>query len=131
MVVILEMTICGAINDFEFLLDRNGVFHSLATTFEYKTGRTSSVVSWEDVADGSCTGFVNGMQCDSCNARNGCDDGYIGVDINCGNVLNIQDGPTTYSSCSLEEGGVLDIFGWMDSQSWTGCPLISLTERIV
>ena len=96
------------------------------TSFQYTAGISDSIISWESFADRSCRVFVNDTKCNVCSSLSECADGFFGVTIDCRNVLNIQDGPTNYQSCAPEEGGVLDVFGWMDKMSWVGCPLVPL-----
>ena len=126
-----DLMICGVVKEFEFALDRWGVFDDLKISFQYTRGRPHSVVSWRSFLDSMCKVSVNGTDCHCCNSQTACNDGFLGVRIDCGNVLNVQDGPTAYQTCFPEEGGILDVFGWMDRESSIGCPLISLREIIV
>ena len=121
-------TICGGTTGLDFFLTPTGSFDHLQTSFRYtKGGPISTEVTWEDFNDGSCKVYVNGRECNSCNALVACEDGFQGVRIDCDNILNEQvDGPTGYGSCFPTFGGVLDIFGWIDDNSYMGCPLVSL-----
>ena len=124
-------TVCGMMIAYEFLFARNGFYVSSKSSFQYTRGRDSSVVSWEAFSDGTCKVYVNGSKRDSCMSGFHCEDRFNGIKIDCSNILDIEDGPTDYRSCFPEEGGVLDVFGWIDRESLTECPLISLKEIIV
>ena len=121
-----ELTVCGATKEFEFLFTNLGVIQSATSSFQYTRGRNNATISWEEFADGSCKVYVDGRQCESCSTEEVCRDGFNGITIDCHNVLDNQDGPAIYQSCFPKEGGVLDIFGWIDTGSYIGCPLLSL-----
>ena len=127
-----DSTVCGVTRSSEFSFAEHDVVVSHTTSFQYTTeGRnTSVVVGWEDFLNNTCNVYVNGMKCRDCARGKVCTDGTLAMAINCRNVLNFtNDGPVSYDSCfppPLEDGGVLEIFEWMDTDSWTGCPLIPL-----
>ena len=124
-----DSSVCGMTTAFDIMLDTNARFQTAKVSFQYSHGRPNSTVSWEYEKDQSCKVFVNGSECNLCNLLISCEDGFVGYNIDCGNFLNIDDGPTSYLSCFPEEGGVLDVFGWIDTASWTGCPLLPLREQ--
>ena len=126
-----DQDICGTLTSFDYVLDDAGFFQRWKSSFRYTQGGrpTNSVVSWEYFADESCRILINGIPCNGCTTSAACQDGFRGLDIDCGNVLLLEDGPTRYVSCFPETGGVLDIFEWMDTDSWVGCPLIQLREQ--
>ena len=99
------------------------------STFEYHTGRPPAELSWEySFAKGLCRVAIDGQGCSSCYSKP-CDDGYFfGFSIDCRNVLTAQDGPRRYDSCAPETGGMLDIFAWAETDSFTGCPFL-IAER--
>ena len=128
-----DSTVCGMTTAFEFLLTPTGLFDSLSTSFQYTKGRSNDDISWEDFTGGSCKVSVNGTECTTCTSNTACPDGYVGFYIDCRNALHhsFRTVQALYSSCFPEEGGVLDVFGWMDRESWTGCPLVSLRELLL
>ena len=61
-----------------------------------------------------------------------CQDGYWGYAVDCSNVVLVNDDnnetvddPLTYDPCIFYlNGGVLDVFGWMDWDLYSGCPFL-------
>ena len=101
---------------------------------------TRAVLShrWEyNVRHKTCRVRLNGQLCNSCQ-RQSCKDGFIGKAIDCTNVLlphipsndNKDDhevDPLVYNSCessNANDNGVLDIVGWVEKESYTGCPFV-------
>ena len=123
-----DSTVCGVATGYEFLFDADGFYLSSRSSFQYTRGRPNSVVSWERFEDNACEVYVDGTECQLCLLRTTCADGFSGIHVVCGNRLNDLVGPNEYMSCFPQEGLVLDVFAWMDRESWTECPLISLQE---
>lgn len=105
--------------------------------FQYHKGR-SDTISWEyDAFQHTCKVGINGTPCAAC-LDVACPDGYSGIHIDCRNAIltssqydgmNNDDEPLydesgIYNSCSppKKHSGVLDVFAWMESYSWHGCP---------
>ena len=124
-----DSTVCGVMTKFDFHLDGAGFFDSWRSSFQYTKGMPNRTVSWEYFTDGDCNAYVDGFACNACYSQGGCADGFRAIRIDCSNVLDSESLPSEYSSCSPQTGGVLDVFGWMDTESWTGCPLIPLREE--
>ena len=114
--------------EFDFVLNTTtGSPKSHKTSFTYVTGRPNSTVSWETLHDNTeCKVSINGEPCLRCNTNAICKDGFKSLMIDCSNVLYADDGPTTYTSCSRVDGGVLDVFRWLETGDWSECPLVGL-----
>ena len=97
-------------------------------------GRPKATISWEfHVIERWCRHTVNGQECPHRTVIV-CDDGYLGFFLDCENVLTTTSrddgGPVLYSSCHPQTGGVLDVFAWVDSDSFLGCPFRTMEKSI-
>ena len=84
-------------------------------------GGNKSLCHLKSVVDRNCKVGVNDQVCNKY-IVNSCRNGKIGFKMDCENVLTIDEGPVFDDSCFPETGGVLDVFAWVDTFSWTGCP---------
>lgn len=96
-----------------------GLWHA---SFQYQMGRTDHIYFQYDNFNQHCDVLVNGQICKGCEIVV-CRDGYYGLGIDCTNVVAGDAG--VLDSCNPKEGGVFDVFVWMETDSWNGCPFVT------
>ena len=126
-------TICGSMESFNYTFPTHEWswrdFHGIFKYDQVAGGRSPPVTI--ETYGGSFDGkvAVNGQECSGVTPVR-CSDGYRGYEINCSNVVLLNDennetvdDPLTYDPCILDlNGGVLDVFGWLDWEVYSGCP---------
>ena len=111
-------TVCGRSTDFgyDFIDD---YFTIITNSFTYDKGRNDTVTWLGNDVELICEVEVNGELCNSCSFSY-CPDGFNGLFMDCSNIVEGNSG--VYDSCGIYVGGVFDVFEWMESYSFVGCP---------
>ena len=119
------MTFCGRTTESTMFIDDLGYPLGYQSSFQYTAGRYNTTVSSAySLSPRTCTVSLDGEKCTTCYLSS-CDDGFPSMTVDCGNVMSpgIGNDALTYSSCSTPDGGLLDVFGWIDRHAFVGCPL--------
>ena len=87
---------------------------------------------WEVNVDRECSVSINGQECDRCSFEfcPGQLGGLLSWTLDC---RNVQPNGILYNGCNPfdyeEVGGQLDVWKWVTTETWTGCPFVTNLEE--
>lgn len=116
-------TICAS-SSYEQAFDVTGEWLGINTTYQYTRGVNGTLVlgvSWIEDVDGAaiqCWASVNGNMCRSCTYRQCPSDGFLSIQVNCGNVEGAGDS----GACATSDvSGPLSVVTMQDPFLREGC----------